>query len=605
MGAAVARRRREERAGSLIPAPVRAVRVLPDVPAIDKEFDYLVPEVLGDQVRVGTLVRIDLHGRRVGGWVVEDGVDPPAGIALKPLAKVTGWGPPADVIELARWAAFRWAGRAAALLRAASPDRAVRHLPRAPRSAPGPGADASVSVSAVGRDPAIAEALAGGTNVLRWPPATDPFPVLLAAATLGPVLVLHPSVAIAAAMAGRLHRAGVEVASFPDEWAAARAGGTSVVGARRAALAPVPGLAAVVVLDAHAEAYQEERAPTWNAVEVAAERARRAGVPCVLVSPAPPLELVANRRVVTVDPAAERRGWPVFEVVDRRADDPRTGLFSERVVQLVRDGGRVVCVLNRAGRARLLACSACGELARCERCDAAVAQLDAWLVCGRCGESRPVVCATCGNQRLKILRPGVARAREELEALAGRPVVEITAASDANEHGDGARVLVGTEAVLHRVARADTVVFLDFDQELVAPRYRAAEDALGLLARAARMVRGRARGGRVAVQTRLPDHVVVEAARRSDPGLVTGAEWPRREMLRLPPAVALARVSGAGAEVFAAALAALGMDGLEVLGPAEAGWLVKAPNHDVLATALAATRRPPGRLRIEVDPRRV
>ena len=63
------------------PAPAavpagRVVRVLPDVPAIDKAFDYLVPEHLGDQVRVGTVVRVELHGRRVGGWVVADRVEP-------------------------------------------------------------------------------------------------------------------------------------------------------------------------------------------------------------------------------------------------------------------------------------------------------------------------------------------------------------------------------------------------------------------------------------------------------------------------------------------------------------------------------------------------
>ena len=52
-------------------------------------------------------------------------------------------------------------------------------------------------------------------------------------------------------------------------------------------------------------------------------------------------------------------------------------------------------------------------------------------------------------------------------------------------------MVVGTEAVLHRVASADAVAFLDFDQELTAPRYRAAEQALALLALAGRVVRGR------------------------------------------------------------------------------------------------------------------
>ncbi|HWC39332.1 MAG TPA: hypothetical protein VG476_12420, partial [Acidimicrobiales bacterium] len=87
------------------------VRVLPDVAGIDRAFDYLVPGKLDDRVTVGTRVRIGLHGRRVGGWVLADRVTPPAGIELRPIAAVTGFGPSDDVVELAAWAAWRWAGR--------------------------------------------------------------------------------------------------------------------------------------------------------------------------------------------------------------------------------------------------------------------------------------------------------------------------------------------------------------------------------------------------------------------------------------------------------------------------------------------------------------
>ena len=66
-----------------------------------------------------------------------------------------------------------------------------------------------------------------------------------------------------------------------------------MVGRRSAAWAPLPRLAAVVVLDAHDTAYREESAPTYSAVDVVMERARREGVACVLASPVPPLTLTA------------------------------------------------------------------------------------------------------------------------------------------------------------------------------------------------------------------------------------------------------------------------------------------------------------------------
>jgi primosomal protein N' (replication factor Y) len=102
------------------------------------------------------------------------------------------------------------------------------------------------------------------------------------------------------------------------------------------------------------------------------------------------------------------------------------------------------------------------------------------------------VCAHCGSSTFKQLRPGIGKAREELESLARRPVGEVSGESDELPQTG---VIIGTEAVLHRIGRADAVAFIDFDQELLATRYQAPEDALVLLARASRIVGGHHRHG--------------------------------------------------------------------------------------------------------------
>src|SRR5688572_30365329 len=292
----------------------RVVGVLPDVPAIDKVFDYTVPPAMDGDVRVGTLVRIELHGRRVGGWVVREGGEAPPGRALRPIAKVTGWGPPPDVVELASWAAWRWAGRRSSLLGTASAPHAVRGLPS--RTADD---DRSLRPDETELHRLASEALGRpDTTVLRLAPALDPFTAVLAAVGRGPALVLHPSVDEAARLGRRLREAGASVAVHPREWAMARAGGVTVVGARAAAFAPMPDVGAVVVLDAHDESYQEERAPTWHARDVVVERARRAGAPCLLVSPCPDLTMTAELPggVVVTDRSTERNGWPILDVID-------------------------------------------------------------------------------------------------------------------------------------------------------------------------------------------------------------------------------------------------------------------------------------------------
>jgi hypothetical protein len=62
-------------------------------------------------------------------------------------------------------------------------------------------------------------------------------------------------------------------------------------------------------------------------------------------------------------------------------------------------------------------------------------------------------------------------------------------------------------------------------------------------------------------------------------------------------------VSGAAGEAFAGALR--GSLGIEVLGPLDGRWLVRAPDTTTLCDRLAETPRPAGRLRVAVDPLRL
>jgi primosomal protein N' (replication factor Y) len=333
----------------------------------------------------------------------------------------------------------------------------------------------------------------------------------------------------------------------------------------------------------------------------------------------------AGRAEHTLPVAAERAGWSPVERVDRRGADPRTGMFSEEFVRLARavlddpDGvarrGPLVCFYDRTGRARLLACAHCGELARCTTCGAAVAQGGTGLRCPRCGSERPVVCAACGKLRMKTLRAGVSRLREELAALLGTEVGEVSGPSvprsaAAPSGGDGipaTPVLVGTEAVLHRVRRAAAVVFLDIDLHLLAPRFSATDETLALLVRASRMVGPRHTGpawARLLVQTRVPDHPVLEAVARGDLSEVAEAEEAMRRSARLPPFSALAALSGPLAAGYADALRVAGAGtGVTLSELPDGGYLAQAPDHGALCDLLAAVPRPGGRgLRVAVDP---
>ena len=722
----------------------QAVQVLVDEPAIDREFTYLLPPELASgrvPVTVGTIVRVVLNRRRLRGWVTQLDAPVPADLELAPISSVVGVGPPPHVVDLASWAAWRWAGTRAHFLRTASPDRVVKGLPATrPLSLPGAGSDErastpgwvadaldagagatrseprhavcpsdqtgqselSAAADAVSAADAVARRAAGDgwPAVVRLGPCADEWPLVVEALHHGRLLVLAPTVAWAARLLGRLRQTGMSTALYPRDWAGAAAA-HAVVGTRAGAWAPCGRLDAVVVLDEHDEAYQSEAAPTWNARDVAVERARRDGARCVLAGPMPSPDAlvlaghdaagarassepgtgalprlgtdahafldsgvgsVAAPRSPTqsappsAPPSAtepviftaarpdEREAWPRVQIADRRQDDPATGEWcGEALAELLRSDRTVVCVLNRTGRARLAYCASCGELARSRESGRALRLEKQQFVDPDSGEVRPAVCESCGAMKFRRARVGVKGVAEEMERLARRPVIQVVG-EQASRFGTGSgtagtpntppvtrgtgggdaatrsrrqqrqpqaaqtgqtAIYIGTEAVLHRVPSADAVAFVDFDQELTAPRYRAAEEAFALLVRAARLVGPRSGGGSILVQTRLPAHPVLAAAVNADPGDWLRAEVERRSVMRQPPAATWALVSGAVAPSYIENLSAgPNASGLDIAGPAVGTWRVRSDDRAALLDALAAAERPSGRLRVAVDPLR-
>ncbi|MGC1418592.1 MAG: hypothetical protein WA786_00545, partial [Acidimicrobiales bacterium] len=228
----------------------RAVRIVTEVAAVDRPFDYAVTERTS-QVRVGDRVRVDFNNRSVRGWVVEE-VE--ADRELKPLTKWLGFGPPPSLLGLLWWASERWCSPVSRLLVSTSPKRLITSLPVVPVAR---ALGAGVADGAASFEPGI----------IQLAPTTDPLALVLGAyresmASEGSLLVLVPTESWAQRLRGRLEQRGCFVASGEGEWDRARAGWPVVVGARGTALAPVPLVAGAVIIDADDEAFRSEATPT-------------------------------------------------------------------------------------------------------------------------------------------------------------------------------------------------------------------------------------------------------------------------------------------------------------------------------------------------------
>ena len=563
----------------------RAVRVVTDVAAVDRAFDYEVPESF-PPLGMGDRVRINFHNRSIRGWVVDDA---PADdeLALKPLTKWLGFGPPPSLLPLLSWAAWRWVSPLSRFLLAASPVRIYATLPTAPAKAP-------LAIPT--------ESFAPG--VWQLAPTVDPLPLVLSAyeATrdrAGSLIVLVPTEAWAQRLRGRLEQRGMAVAYGDDQWDRMRAGWPVIVGVRGTALAPTPRVCGAVVLDADDDAYRSEASPTWDATVLLHERVQRDGGLFWATSVLPsPLLLTLGELHDQRDVADH---WPTITVVDRRNRDPHEGILAPETMAACQralastEEVAVVVVLQRLGSGRLFACRRCGELARCTTCSQPEQEVDGAFQCADAHERRENFCRSCGATNLKRVQSGVTTLARDVGAQLHHAVTELTAATPVGAPLE--RVVVGTEATLQRVRRCGVVVFVDFDQYLLAPRASARRQALSAVARAARLVGARSEArGSVVLQTRRDDDVLA-ALRTSDVRAIRDEERESAEVLGLPPYGALAEISGEGAASFVASLDATRVRVVERDGD----FSIRATDSATLCDVLGAGVRGGGRLRLAVQ----
>jgi len=562
----------------------RAVRVVTDVAAVDRAFDDEVPVHL-DHVNVGDRIRVNFHNRSVKAWVVgeSEGIE---GVALKPVAKWSGFGPPPEMLDLLEWASWRWVAPLARFLTAASPIRNITSLPHAPTK------------------PEIAATEFFAPGIWQLAPTVDPLALIISAyeqtrENPGSFLVLVPTEAWAQRLRGRLEQRGLSVAYGDDQWDRMRAGWPVIVGVRGTALAPTPRVAGAVIIDADDDAYRSEGSPTWHAATMLHERVRRDGGAFWATSALPSPSLLSMGPLHDTLDTPDH--WPAIDIIDRRGRDPHEGVLAEPALALAHqalsgsEDVAVAVILQRLGTGRLFACRKCGDLARCVTCGQPEQERDGVLTCPEGHESRENFCRACAATNLRRVQSGVTTLARDVSLQLRQPVSEVTASTTSTEvlH----RVVVGTEAVLQRVRRCTLVVFVDFDQYLLAPREAARREALSAIVRAGRLVGSRSdHRGTLVVQTRRSDDVITALAAR-DVRPLRDEDVDNAQALGLAPYGATAEISGEGAEAFLASLDATRVR----IRTSNGVSTVRASDIETLCDVLRSGTRGSGKMRLAVQ----
>ncbi|MBT8213869.1 MAG: hypothetical protein KJP12_01510 [Acidimicrobiia bacterium] len=579
----------------------QVVRVVPDVPsfAVDDGFAYSVPETL-QPIRMGAMVRVPLGGRTVRGYVVD--ADATSDRKLRPIKGQTGDLPVFDagLLQTLRWAAIHYVSPLGPMLAKAAPPNVPRLLP-----------DVDLDPVAVTESP-LPEITNRAASGGRIPPhallQTGPWATTVAGLASGVlaagrnVAVVVPTVGEVGELAAALpfgNRVHMASSQYParqttEAWAASQTGhGVLVIGTREITTWPMGDLGLMIVVEPGRRSLKAPQTPTLRVGDIARRRAAVEGLGLVYLGPVPPSEVVAAGTRIS---RPRGRVWSRVEVVDRRSATP-SGIVTDatrRALQTVtsRHGSAFVFVPRRQ---EYLVCRACGEPRRCMSCGSAVPREP---VCRRCSTVNGA-CQHCQNDQFRAVGLSVGRV---IDAL--RRSIDSVGAS-----GSGSAVVVGTERDLVGQPAVDISVLLGLDSMLLAPNYRAGEEALRIGARVAGMVRAGS-GRRCILETGMPDDPVVGALVSGRPDEAMATLVDGRGASGFPPVTEIIAVDLSGPPPTAGSMLELQPDGATVLGPAidegSSRWLIQGrdlrPFRLGLRSAVHEWREEGRRVRIDADP---
>ncbi|VVC74843.1 Primosomal protein N' [Aquicella siphonis] len=344
-------------------------------------------------------------------------------------------------------------------------------------------------------------------------------------------------------------------------WLAAKSGEAAIViGTRSAVFTPFSNLGLIIVDEEHDPSFKQQDRFRYHARDLAIMRASYNQIPIVLGSATPSLESLLNVRrdryeLLTLPQRAGAARLPQYRLLDLRSAPAEEGLSPEMLNCMrhhLDQGNQVMLFLNRRGFAPVLYCTQCAWISGCKRCDARMVyhQSPPRLQCHHC-DSRshiPRQCPQCKEDALQPVGQGTQRVEQTLEKhFPEVPVIRVDRDSTQRKgamesllgeiHSREKAILLGTQMLAkgHHFPRVTLVGIIDADNGLFSADFRAAEQMGQLLVQVAGRAGRAEKTGTVVIQTRHPDHPLLQTLLREGYQTFARKLLDEREAAVLPP----------------------------------------------------------------------
>ncbi len=340
-----------------------------------------------------------------------------------------------------------------------------------------------------------------------------------------------------------------------------------VIGARSAIFAPLKNITLIIVDEEHEQSYKQDKAPAYNARDIAVMRAKYNNCLLILGSATPSLESYNNTQIGKYQlqkllHRPDNTQLPLVQVVDMKivkndgilSTDLRTA-----IAVCLHAKEQIILFHNRRAYSSYVQCLACGGVIKCPYCDISLAyhKHTADLHCHYCGYKKNLgkYCPTCHEPLLKFGAPGTQQIEEHLhKVFPSARVVRMDADTTSTrgshrrifEQMDGHHVdiLLGTQMIAKGLdfARVKLVGVINADMGLYLPDYRASERVFQLLTQVAGRAGRRQIRGEVIMQTWQAEHYAITCAASHDYFNFIKKEQELRQAFMYPPFYRLARL---------------------------------------------------------------
>ncbi len=348
-----------------------------------------------------------------------------------------------------------------------------------------------------------------------------------------------------------------------------------LIGTMSAVFLPFRKLGLIVVDEEHDSSYKHDRAPLYNARDVAVKRAELEKTVVLLGSSTPSFESYyragkGEYKLLNLSRRIGRQALPSVRIIDMKDGFRGPGKYFKLSSELyraleerIKRKEQVILFLNRRGYFRYVMCRKCASVMKCPDCNIPLVyhvEGNA-LKCHYCSYRMPMprICPECRSEKISSSKSGTQRIEKELkEKVPDARIARLD--SDALKNSKSAEkifsdfrsgktnVLIGTQLVAKGwdFPGVSLVGVISADELLYLPDFRANERFFSTMVQAAgRSGRGAVKG-EILIQTYNPSNDVIKKIMNFDYPLFYADEMKIRKDLGYPPYSQLVNIVIAG-----------------------------------------------------------